>query len=180
MKTIFLKWEISRSKSQFEKKIKKTAFFFFRLEAEFFLSPCYHARHLQQIHWFKIFCRIYGLAVMLTITRSSHMSLINEIINEINVVKECSLRNILKFGWTMIDVEKPVTQWYVTTLTRTKLLWHLTPSNKNNFVDTLTPNSHQIGHFYLLCRSTKFSHPFFPLTALSQILRGMVWTKIIH
>ena len=65
-------------------------------------------------------------------------------------------------------------------VTRTKLLCHLTPSNKNNFVDNLTPNSHQIGHFYLLCRSTKFSHPFFSLTALSQILRGMVWCKIIH
>ena len=63
----------SRSKSQFEIfSFKKTAFFFFsRLEAEFFLSPCHHARHLQQIHWFKIFCRMYGLAVMLTIPRSS-------------------------------------------------------------------------------------------------------------
>ena len=37
MKTFFLKWESSRSKSQFEKKyLKKTASFFFRLEAEFF------------------------------------------------------------------------------------------------------------------------------------------------
>ena len=27
--------------------------------------PCYHARHLQQIHRNKIFCRIYGLGVML-------------------------------------------------------------------------------------------------------------------
>ena len=34
---------------------------------------------MQQIHWFKIFCRMHGKAVMLTITRSSHMSLINEI-----------------------------------------------------------------------------------------------------
>ena len=50
---------------------KKTAFFFLRFEAEFFFSPCHHARHLQQIHWFKIFCRMYGLAVMLTIPTSS-------------------------------------------------------------------------------------------------------------
>ena len=58
---------------------KKLPFFFLRLEAEFFLSPCYHPRHLQQILWFKILCRMHGMAVMLTITRSSHMSLINEI-----------------------------------------------------------------------------------------------------
>ena len=80
MKTLFLKWEISRSKSQFEIFfLKKHPFFLFlRLEAEFFLSPC-HARHLQQIHWFKIFCRMFGLVVMLTIPKSSPMSLINKI-----------------------------------------------------------------------------------------------------
>ena len=79
MKTFFLKWKISRSKSQFENFfLKKQPFFIFlRLEAEFFLSPCYHARHLQQIHCFKIFCRMYGLVVMLTITRSKvHLSIL--------------------------------------------------------------------------------------------------------
>ena len=76
MKTFFFKWEISRSKSQFE----KNGLFFLRLEAELFLSPCYHARHLQQIRWFKIFCSTYGLAVMLTITTLSPMSLINKIL----------------------------------------------------------------------------------------------------
>ena len=63
-----------------KKKIKKTAPFFLRMEAEFFFSPCYHARHLQQIHLFKIFCRMYCLVLMLTIPRSSPMSLINKII----------------------------------------------------------------------------------------------------
>ena len=32
--------------------LKKTAFFFWGWRLNFFLSPCYHARHLQQIHWF--------------------------------------------------------------------------------------------------------------------------------
>ena len=45
---------------------KRPFFLFLRLEAEFFLSPCYHARHLQQIHWFKIFCRTYDLVMMLS------------------------------------------------------------------------------------------------------------------
>ena len=30
--------------------------------------PCYHARHLQQIHRNKNFCRMYGLGVMLDMT----------------------------------------------------------------------------------------------------------------
>ena len=38
MKIFFLKWEISRSKSQFEKKNLKKLPFFLRLEAEFFLA----------------------------------------------------------------------------------------------------------------------------------------------
>ena len=32
-----------------------------------FLIPSYHKRHLQQINWNKIFCRMYGLVVMLII-----------------------------------------------------------------------------------------------------------------
>ena len=78
IKTFFLKWEISRSKSQFEIFFfEKTALFFLRLEAKFFMSPCYHARHLQQIHCFKIFCRMYGLIVMLTIPTSKvHLSIL--------------------------------------------------------------------------------------------------------
>ena len=32
--------------------------------------PCYQTRHLQQIHWNKIFCRMYGLGVMLTMATS--------------------------------------------------------------------------------------------------------------
>ena len=45
-------------------------YFFFEVGDWIFLSPCYHARHLQQTHWFKIFSRMYGLVVMLTIPRS--------------------------------------------------------------------------------------------------------------
>ena len=57
-----------------------------RLEAEFFLNPWYHARHLQQIHWFKIFCRMH--VVMPTMPRSSPMSLINKIV----MVALCRIR----------------------------------------------------------------------------------------
>ena len=53
--------------------------FFLRLEAEFFLSPCYHARHLQQIHWNQIFCKMHGLASNLSIPTRMHLSLINKI-----------------------------------------------------------------------------------------------------
>ena len=38
--------------------------FFLRLEADFFVLSCYHARHLQQIHWNENFCRMFGLAVI--------------------------------------------------------------------------------------------------------------------
>ena len=80
MKTFFLKWEIAMSKSQFEKKNQENGLFlFWGWRLNFFLSPCHHERHLQQIHWFKIFCRMYGLVVMLTIPSSSPMSLINKI-----------------------------------------------------------------------------------------------------
>ena len=41
-----------------------------RLEADFFLIPCYHEKHLQQIYCNKIFGRMYGLGVMLTMTTS--------------------------------------------------------------------------------------------------------------
>ena len=58
-------------------KNEKRPHFFFEVGGRFFLSPCYHARYLQQIHWFKIFCRMYGLVVMLTILT---MSLINKIL----------------------------------------------------------------------------------------------------
>ena len=69
MKTFFLIWEFSMSKSQLKKNLKNSLIFL-KLEAEFFLSPCCHAIHLQQICWFKIFSRMYGLIVMLTITTS--------------------------------------------------------------------------------------------------------------
>ena len=58
-----------------------------RFEAEFILSPCYHTKHLKQIHWSTIFCRMYGLVVMLTIPRSTTM-----------VIR-------FKFKW---DVETPI------------------------------------------------------------------------
>jgi hypothetical protein len=81
-----LEWKLFFSNEKFRgrnpnlKKInKKMPSFFFEVGAWIFLSPCHHARHLQQVHWLKIFCRMYGLVVMLTIPRSSPMSLINKI-----------------------------------------------------------------------------------------------------
>jgi hypothetical protein len=77
MKAFFLKLEISRLKSQFDFFFFFKKGFFWRLEANFFLSPCYLARHLQQIHCFKIFCRMYGLVVMLTIPTSKvHLTIL--------------------------------------------------------------------------------------------------------
>ena len=45
----------------------KTTSFVLRLEAYFFLIPCYHTKNLQQIHWVNFF---YGLGVMLNMTTS--------------------------------------------------------------------------------------------------------------
>ena len=43
---------------------------------KFFFIPCFHAKHLQQIHWNKIFCRMYGLGITLTMTTSKlHLSI---------------------------------------------------------------------------------------------------------
>ena len=72
----------------------KNGLFFLRSEAEFFLSPCYHARHLQQFQWFKIFCRMYGLVVMLTIPTSTTMSLINKIAPSFIMSKNVKRKNI--------------------------------------------------------------------------------------
>ena len=42
-------------------KLKNILIFSLRLEADFFLILCYHPRHLQQIHWSKLLCGMYGL-----------------------------------------------------------------------------------------------------------------------
>ena len=57
-------------------KLKKGLKYFFRMEAEFFLILCYHERHSQQVYKNEIFYRMYGLAVMLTISSSTIISLI--------------------------------------------------------------------------------------------------------
>ena len=42
--------------------------------------PCYHKRHLQQIHWNQIFCRMYGLSVIGSVpTSTTSRSIINKI-----------------------------------------------------------------------------------------------------
>ena len=57
-------------------KLKNGLIFFLWLEADFFLIPCYHPKHLQQIHWNKIFCNMYGLGMMLTMKTSKlHLSI---------------------------------------------------------------------------------------------------------
>ena len=52
-------------------KLKNGLVFFSENGGWFFLILCYHAKHLQQIHWNKIFCTMYGLCMMLTIPTSS-------------------------------------------------------------------------------------------------------------
>ena len=47
----------------------KMASFFSEVRGWVFLVLCYHARHLQQIHWNENFCRMYGLAVIASIAR---------------------------------------------------------------------------------------------------------------
>ena len=49
--------------TQWPHKTKKTGSFFYEIEVSFFIL-FHHARHLQQIHWYKIFCGMYGFAVM--------------------------------------------------------------------------------------------------------------------
>ena len=44
-------------------RLKKTGSFFYEIDVSFFIL-FHHARHLQQIHWYKIFCGMYGFAVM--------------------------------------------------------------------------------------------------------------------
>ena len=44
-----------------------------------FLSPCYHAQHLQQIHWIQIFCKMYGLAVNLSVPTWTDLKNIDKI-----------------------------------------------------------------------------------------------------
>ena len=45
-------------------------------------SPFYNTKNFEQIHWSKLVHRIYGLAVMLSISTSTTMSLINEILGK--------------------------------------------------------------------------------------------------
>ena len=50
--------------------------FFFDVEGWFFFISCYHLKRLRKIHWNKIFCGMYGLGVMLTMTTSKlHLSI---------------------------------------------------------------------------------------------------------
>jgi hypothetical protein len=41
--------------------------------------PCYNPKNFEQIHWRKLFCRMYGLAVILSISTWTTMCLINKI-----------------------------------------------------------------------------------------------------
>ena len=50
-------------------KLKKHLIFFLRLEAVFFGPILSLTRHLQQIHWIENFCRMYGLAVIASVSR---------------------------------------------------------------------------------------------------------------
>ena len=78
MKTFFSNQKLSgRNPNLIKIEIKNGLSFFSEVGGRIFLSPCYQARLLQQIYWFKIFCRMYGLIMMLTIPRSSTVSLIN-------------------------------------------------------------------------------------------------------
>ena len=48
-------------------KTKKRPHFFSEAGGWFFLILCYHARHLQQIHWNKLLFWMYGLAVIASV-----------------------------------------------------------------------------------------------------------------
>ena len=48
----------------------------YNLRGQKLSCPCYHSRHLQKIHKNKMFCRMYGLGVMLDIARPKvHISI---------------------------------------------------------------------------------------------------------
>ena len=48
-------------------------------EGQKYLCPCHNSKNFEQIHWNQIFCRMYGLAVMLSISRLTTSKTINKI-----------------------------------------------------------------------------------------------------
>ena len=50
-------------------KLKTASFIFLRMEADFSFILCYHASHLQQIHWSKLLCGMFGLTAKSSVAR---------------------------------------------------------------------------------------------------------------
>ena len=60
---VIKKYEKLRVRVNQLKKLKNDLRFCFEAKGWFFLILCYHARHLQQIHWSKLLCGMFGLTV---------------------------------------------------------------------------------------------------------------------